>query len=256
MKNGIKSRNLPGKLQQLMEKRKSSSNTKDDYPSPAKTAGSRAGESERPLNTSLYEVYDSCYTCPLPVYIDATVDDKLERLIISGHPPREYLEAIKMKLVYEFSELSASGESQALADAASSYYKQLCMITGLETALKLVFSGRFEKAIPYLNGSGVKCSLPGNGDELTALIGKIDMKLKNRLAKLKEISSRYEALSAKGEKPTRRNYNKLLITLSTCEAVKIQLNPKQMTVAEFAEYLNLFNEYQNLLKIKQNGRKH
>jgi hypothetical protein len=244
------------KLQQLKGGRKSSSGTTDGCLSPAWSAGSKGDESESHLNTSPCEVYDSCYICPLSVYIDVTVDDRLERLVVSGHPSREYLEEIRMKLVAEFSQLSSAGESDALAEAATAYYRQLCRITGLKTALQLVASGRFKRAIAYLNGNGVSCPPPESEDELTALLGKINLKLKNCQAKFKEISGRYKAMCGKGERPTRRYYNKLLIALSTCEAIKIQLNPKQMTVAEFAEYLNLLNEYRNLLKIRQNGGKH
>lgn len=203
-------------------------------------------------------MYDSCYTCPLSVYIDVTVDDRLERLAISGHPSREELEEARMRLVSEFSELSAASETAALAETAAAYYRRMTLIAGFETAFRLVSSGRFEGAAAFLNGNGVKCRAPASAEELESLVKRIRMKLMNHHAKLKEERRQYEALSAHGGKPTRSYYNRLLVSLSVCEAIKMQLNPAQMTVAEFAEYLNLFNEYQhqmkrNRLKIKGNG---
>jgi hypothetical protein len=248
MKKGKKSGNLRGVSPESTAKRNLSSNMTGSCPSHARSAGSGAGESARPLNILLY---DSCYTCPLSVYIDVTVDDRLERLIIGGNPSREMLEETKMKLTAEFAELSGNEEAKIFNDVLDSYYKQRGLILGLETSLKLVTSGHFEAAITYLNSNGVKCSVPENEGEISALIARIQSKLKNRLAKFKEISSQYESLSKKGNKPTRRYYNKLLIILSTCEVIKIQLNPQKMTVAEFAEYLNMFNEYQNQLKNRQ-----
>jgi hypothetical protein len=253
MKKGTKPESWPAKLLKLTGKRKSFSNMKGTYPSHVKSAGSKADASERPLNISLY---DSCYTCPLSVYIDITVDDRLDRLIISGNPLREELEETKLKLISEFSEIAGGGEMKAYTNVVSDYYKQHNLINGLELSLNLILAGRFEKAIEYLNErGGIKCSIPKSEDELNALVDKVGMKLKNRIVKFKETNSRYKALSSgKGGKPTRRYYNRLLIMLSTCEVVKMQLNPKTMTVAEFAEYLNVFNEYQNHLKMKKYGK--
>jgi hypothetical protein len=253
MKKGTKPGRWPGKLLKLKGERKSSLSTTETYPSHVKSVGSKAGALERPLNISLY---DSCYTCPLSVYIDITVDDQLDRLIISGSPSREELEETKLKLISEFSEIAGGGEMKAYANVVSDYHKQQNLINGLELSLSLILAGRFEKAIEYLNErGGVKCSIPKGENEFNALVDKVSMKLKNRIAKFKETNNRYKALSSgKGGKPTRRYYNRILIMLSTCEIIKMQLNPKTMTVAEFAEYLNVFNEYQNHLKIKKYGK--
>jgi len=250
MKKEKKSGNWLKRLRKSTGKHKSSSSTKESYPSHVKSAGLRADESELPSNTSLYDIY----TCPLSVYIDIIVDNKLKGLVVSGNPSPEELEEAKLKLMSDFAEMSNSGESQAITEVINSYYAQRNAINGLDIALKLVLAGRFEKAIEYLNKNGVKCSAPANEGEFKALIDKIHLKLKNRMAKFKEISSRYKVLSKKSDKPTRRYYSKLLVVLSTCEIIKMQLDPKKMTVAEFAEYLNIFNEYQNHLKIKKHAK--
>jgi len=250
MKRERKLENWLKGLRRSTGKRKLSSNMPEAYQSHARSAGLKAEESEHPLNTSLYDVY----TCPLSVYIDIVVDNKLKGLVVSGNPTPEELENAKLRLMSDFAEIANSGESQAITEVINSYYAQRNAINGLKIALKLVLAGRFEKAIEYLNKNGVKCSAPANEGEFKALIDKIHLKLKNRMAKFKEISSRYKILSKKGDKPTRRYYNKLLVMLSTCEIIKMQLDPKKMTVAEFAEYLNIFNEYQNHLKIKKHAK--
>jgi len=232
----------------------------------ARSAGKKADGSVDLSSTSLSDryahpprpkirLYNSVYTTPLSVYIDITADDKLENLIITGSPTRQQLEEAKMKIVSEFQEISSCGETKAYLDAAGSYYSKLNVITGFEVAIRLLRAGRYEKAIDYLNRNGVKCSAPNNDEEILALIAAIELKLKNRLAKFQEASSKFKALSKKGEKPTRAYYNKLLVMLSTCEIIKMQLNPKNMTVAEFAEYLNVYNEYQNQLKIRKYGKR-
>ena len=200
---------------------------------------------------------ESAYNCQLSTYIDMIVDDKLDGIIISGNPLREQLEEAKMKIISEFHEISGGGETKVYVDTASSYYAKLSVIAGFDIAIRLMQAGMYAKAIEFLNKYGVKCSAPTTDEELKLLINMIDLKLKNRLAKLQEASSKFKALSSKKkcDKPTRAYFNRLLVMLSTCEVVKIQLNPKKMTVAEFAEYLNVFNEYQNQLKIRKYGKR-
>jgi hypothetical protein len=251
MKKGIKSGILHGGLPKLTGKRKSSSNMRGESRSRVRSAGSEGDASGGLLSISLY---DSCYVCPLSVYIDVTVDDKLERLVIAGSASRAELEEVKLRLITEFSELSGNGEVLVFNEILNSYYKHRALIAGLEASLRLLASGRFEAATEYLNKNGVKCCVPGGDEEAGALIERVRLKLKSRMAKFRELSGRYELLSRKGERPTRRYYNRLLVTLSTCEVIKMQLNAGRMTVAEFAEYLNVYNEYQNRLIMNRNGK--
>jgi hypothetical protein len=252
MKKKTRCENSQGESRKLTEKLKSFLGMKGCCQLHAKNVGSKEDGSERPSSTLLY---DSIYECPLSVYIDVTVDDKLNRLVIAGNPSIEELEEAKLKLITDFNEVASGGEMRAYIEAARNYYRLRSLITGLELSLRLIVSGRFDAAVDYLNKNDVPCSVPESEDDLKALIRKVQMKMKNRMAKLKEAESRYRALSSKGgDKPTRRYYNRLLIMLSTCEIIKMQLNPKTLTVAEFAEYLNVFNEYQNHLKIKKYGK--
>lgn len=250
MKKETKSGSLLQGLRKKIIKRRSLSNSKENYPSNVKNVGSKEAESEHLSSILLYDIN----TCPLSVYIDVTCDDsKLKNLIIKGNPTQAELEEARFKLVTDFSELSNNGESQAISEVMSNFYYQRNLIVGYELSLKLVLAGKFEKSIEYLNQNGLKCSVPETEEEFQKLIRAIQMKLKNRIVKYKEAQNQYKTLSSgKGEKPTRKYYNKLLVMLSTCEAIKIQLNPKKMTVAEFAEYLNMFNEYQNHLKMRNN----
>lgn len=251
MKKGKRSETLLQGLRKKIIRRKSLLNSKEACLSNVKNVGSREDESEHLSNILLY---DSVYTCPLSIYIDITCDDnKLKSLIINGNPTQKELEETRFRLITEFSEISNNGESQVYSDVISNFYYQRNLILGYELSLKLVIVARFDKAIEYLNQNGMKCSVPNTEEEYKSLIKAIQLKIKNRIAKYKEARSKYNALSSgKTEKPTRRYYNKLLVMLSTCEIIKIQLDPKKMTVAEFAEYLNIYNEYQNQQKIKNN----
>jgi hypothetical protein len=201
-------------------------------------------------------LYDTCDTCPLSVYIDLTCDDRLERLIISGNPSRELLEETKSKLVQEFSELVGGGETRAHIEAARNFLYYRNRVAGMQIAVHLISYGRYDDAVSYLNQSGVKCAAPENGERAAALIKELNREAGNLSARLKEKKELYESLKGKGEKPTRKYYNRLLVMLSTCEAVKMQLDRNRLTLSEFAEYINMFNEYGNQLKSIKNGRKH
>ena len=255
MKTGRKSGNLQGKSQRWREKRKSFSNTKEISQSHARIVGRKEDVLGDRLNTLSFDIIDSAYNCPLSTYIDMIVDDKLEGLVISGSPSREQLEEAKMKIISEFTEISGGNEAIVNAEFVKTYYEQSNTLLLLDASMLLINQKRYDEAIKFLNRHGVKCAIPQNDAEHDALVKAIEMKYKNKAAKFKEATTKYKSLYKKGEKPTRKYYNRILIMLSTCEVIKIQLNPKQMTVAEFAEYLNVFNEYQNQLKIRKYGRK-
>jgi len=190
------------------------------YQSRARNAGRRADESENRLNTSFRrrlprsnikfgekaEFYDSAYDCPLSVYIDMTVDDKLESLIISGDPTREQLEEAKLKIVSEFHEISGGNEATVNAEFVRSYYEQLNTLLLFEASMLLIGEKRYDEVVKFLNRHGVKCSVPRNEAERDALFKSVEMKYKNRSAKFKEATTRYNSLYKKGEKPTRKYY--------------------------------------------------
>ncbi len=233
-------------------KHKSYSNSKENSPSSVKNVGSKQEESEHRSNISLY---DSVYTCPLSVYIDVTCDDRLlKRLIIQGSPTTQQLEEARFKLISDFGELSNQGEAAAFSQILSNYYYQRSLLVGYGLCVNLILAGKFENAVEFLSKNGLPCSAPHNEDELNKLINRVRMQIKNRKVKFKEAESAYRAIAGKSEKPDRKYYNKLLVMLSTSEVIKIQLNPAQMTVAEFAGYLNLFSEYQNQLKLRKNAK--
>lgn len=253
MEKGKKSESSLRGLQKKIIKRKSLSNSRESYQSNVKNVGLRGGVSDNQSNILLYDIY----TCPLSIYIDVTCDDsKLNKLVIQGNPTQEQLEDARFKLVTDFSELSNNGESKAISDVITNLYYQRNILLGYEISLKLVLTGKFSESIAYLNNHGLKCEVPKTEDEHKKLINAMQLKIKNRLAKYKEARSQYDVFySGKTERPTRAYYNKLIVMLSMCEIIKIQLNIQELTAAQFAEYLNVYNEYQNQLKIKNNGKR-
>lgn len=248
----IKSENWRRELPNWTEKRKSSSSGKGIYSSNAKNAGKKEAEQD---GQSSILLYDSCYRCPLSVYIDVVCDNKLSALIIQGNPSVELLEETKIKLISEFSELSNQSESKILINKICDLYRYEIQIRSFELALNLIAGMNFSEAVAFLNQNGLKCKAPENEKEIESLIKSIRVKIMNRTAKYKEAKTIYDSIKGKGETPTRKYFNKLLVMLSVCEIIKIQLNPEKMTVSEFAEYLNLYNEYQNQLRSTRYGSK-
>ncbi|MDR0680858.1 MAG: hypothetical protein LBG15_03245 [Dysgonamonadaceae bacterium] len=202
------------------------------------------------------KLYDSAYNCPLSVYIDVVCDDNLEKLIISGNPSREMLEAAKGKLTQEFSELSGDTETEIFFEEARNYFQKRNTVLGIELSSRLIAAGKYKEAVDYLSRNGIDSPVPDNDQQAGQLIKRLNIKIKNLSVKLLEAKKRYESLQGKGEKPTRRYYNRLLVILSTCEAIKIQLDRNKLLLSEFAEYIHLFNEYQQQLKSMRNERKH
>jgi len=200
-------------------------------------------------------LYDSCFVCPLSVYIDVVCDDNLNALVIEGNPTNELLEDTKLKLMSEFSEMSNQAEMKMQIDRMRNLYLYEIQIRGFELALALISRKMYPEAIEFLNQNGLKCKAPETEEEFEKLTKAIQIKIMNRISKYKEAKAACDLYQKKGEKPTRKYFNKLLVMLSVCEIIKFQLDTKKMTVAEFAEYLNLYNEYQNNLKSTQYGRK-
>ncbi len=229
-----------------------SSSTRANNSSNAKHAGSKPGRKARRSNILLY---DSIYNCPLAVYIDVTCDDHLlHRLTLRGKPTLKQLHEARFKLMADFAELSNQGQTKAIQQACLHYYRQRSLLFGMELCHQVVQTGASEEAVQFLTQYGLSCTVPTSLEETNRLLENIQMKIKNRRVKLKEAKKAYDLLTQKSEKPNRQYYSKLLVMLSTCEAIKMQLNPNRMTVAEFAEYISLFQHYQNQLKFRNNGK--
>jgi hypothetical protein len=202
-------------------------------------------------------LYDRCDITPLSIYIDATCDDRLERLVISGNPTREMLKEAMVKLTQEFSELCGNGENKVFAENTLDFLRKQNIVMGIDISIRLIASGKYEEAIAFLSKTGMKYTAPENEAQAQSLITRLAKELKNRLSKLKEAKDSFNGFTKKGEKPTRQYYNRLLVTLSTCEIIKMQLDRNKLTLSEFAEYIRLFNEYHEQLKpIKNDRRKH
>jgi hypothetical protein len=227
------------------------SNTTKNITSNPNNVTSKAEEKAKSSNVSLY---DACDITPLSVYIDLVCDNRLERLIISGNPSQELLEETKMKLTAEFSELSGGGEMQMFIETTRQFFYQRNLIAGMQIAMQLIAAGNYDESIAYLNKSGITCTAPQNDEQTNALLKQLSLKLKNLSSKFKQIKKRYESLQKRGEKPTRKYYNRLLVALSTCEVIKMQLDRNKLTLSEFAEYINIFNEYHNHLKTIKHGK--
>jgi hypothetical protein len=253
MKNGKKTGRWLGFWQKPNKETTSLSNTTENGMLNPKNVTSKEAGREKSSNISLY---DTCDTCPLSVYIDVVCDERLDRLIISGHPCQQTLEETKIKLMQEFSTLTGGGETRNFIETTRNFFYQRNRLAGIEIAIRLISSGQYAAATAYLNGSGFKCAVPENGEQADALTKRLQMELRKRADMFRKAKKRYESLQNKGEKPTRKYYNRLLVALSTCEVIKMQLDRNKLTLSEFAEYINILNEYQQHIKSIRNDRKH
>ena len=224
------------------------SNTTESCTSNRRSATTKGEELEESSNISLY---DSVYNCPLSVWIDVTVDNNLQKLILSGNPSREQLEAAKDKIYREYMDISDDTEMKASSEAYFDFIRKRVIVLGLVMAIDLIANDKFSYSLQFLNNCGISAKEPENENQKADLIKSLELKLKNRQAKLQEAQTRYESLQKKGEKPTRKYYNKLIVILSTCEAIKMQIDAKKLLLSEFAEYLNMYNEYCEHIRAKQ-----
>jgi hypothetical protein len=199
-------------------------------------------------------LHDRCDTCPLSIYIDVVCDNTLEKLVISGKPGIEVLQEAKFRLVAEFSELSGNTAMKNYMAGSKSYYRQLNVIKGLEIAHSLVRSGRISSATDFMKSVGIPCNENAKAEEMLL---SIERQIKAKVIKLKDVRRRMEQpdKTGNGQGYTRRYFNRLLAALSTCEAIHIQLDRSKMTVAEFAEYINIYNEYMTHINNLKHGRK-
>ena len=148
-------------------------------------------------------------------------------------------------------DLSNDAEIKASSEAYFDFMKKKNIVLGLLVAIELVANDEFTKAAPFLKECGISAKEPGNEQQKSDLLKSLELKLKNRQAKLQESQTRYESLQKKGEKPTRKYYNKLIVILSTCEAIKMQIDAKKLLLSEFAEYLNMYNDYCEHIRSKK-----
>jgi hypothetical protein len=166
------------------------------------------------------------HICPLSVYIDLVCDGRLEALIISGKPSEMQLAAAAEKLTVEFSELSSDNEMESMTAAAKTFYLNRSYLLCFDICYRLVNTGKYEKAVEYLNTHGLPCKVPQNDTEKAALLKATGKKIKSRMVKYKEAEKQYKIFAGKSEKPTRKYFTRILVMLSSCEVIKMRLNPK------------------------------
>lgn len=225
-----------------------------------KKEGAKAGWFNTSSRNSLVK-FHTIYTCPLWAYIDFVCDGHTSGIIISGDPTEEEIQATCNTLKMDFHELSSGKSGEGYINSINGLYSKKNTILGLQISLKLVLVGRYEKAIDFLNKNGVKSCIPTTIQDQENLINRITKRIALRTAKLQEATTEHNnsflTNKNKTETPTRKYYNKLLVILSSSEAIKMRID-KNITVAEFAEYINLYNEHcEHLLNInnsRNNGK--
>ena len=158
-----------------------------------------------------YTIYDSCYSCPLSVYIRVVCDQDFEALIIDGNPSLLELKEAWNKILNEYYELSGNMSNRSVN--LKEYYIYRSQIIGFSLCLKLILLGEVGYVIEYLNNLGLRCKLPNNKVE----------------------EDKYQ-------------FTEQLVGISKWLGFRIGAD---ITVAEYVSYLKNMKEYVEMMKMKK-----
>ena len=192
-----------------------------------------------------YTIYDSCYSCPLSVYIRVVCDQDFEALIIDGNPSLLELKEAWNKILNEYYELSGNMSNRSVN--LKEYYIYRSQIVGFSLCLKLILLGEVGYVIEYLNNLGLRCKLPNNKVEENKLIEDIKNKIHERNIRLKKAQADLD-IKESNNKVTKYQFTEQLVGISKWLGFRIGAD---ITVAEYVSYLKNMKEYVEMMKMKK-----
>lgn len=206
-----------------------------------KHVGKKPDEMER--YSQSYSLIESCAICPLNIYVDIICNNNLKALILQGNPNEEILEAAKIGLIIEFSELSGNMQSRSLNNVIRQIYLYKSQITALHLCVSLICSGDTEIPYAYFKSCNINVSIPQTDKEYASLLKKVEGIIKGKSIQLKEAFKRYQTMSKESDthKPTIQSFIDQLVLLSKHVGFNLSIN--QITLAEYASYLKNYKEY-------------
>ena len=179
-------------------------------------------------------------------------NDNLDALIVEGNPPREELEDARDRIFNEFNAISGASESRrtTLIRESRLYRSQ---IVGLITALHLVLLG--DADVEALKSFGIRVGVPGNAEELNALVDKISARISERKVRYNKTLGELERLDEKsrGKKVKPMDFISQLVSLSRWAGFRLGTD---ITIAEYGEYMRQMNQYVEQVNTRRNGKQH
>lgn len=156
--------------------------------------------------------------------------------MIDGEPTNDVLEAAKINLITEFSELMQDGKSNPLMNAQREYYVSRNHILGLTISLHALSSGHFEEAFDYLKDHGIKRIDVSDPKAVESLVKKIEAKIKLKQVKMSEAEKKCTSLASKDDdgKPTRDSFYDYLALFSRSNGFEIG---SSITLSKYAAYM-------------------
>lgn len=212
-----------------------------------KHVGKKLESQEKPLKS--YSIYSSCYTCPLSVYIELICDGNWGALVISGNPSEDLIKGTADKLIAEFAQMCNSGLFSQTNNKLREVYLNRAQLIGYSICSRLIALGDVEYAVEYLGKLGLRCQIPKTNEEFVNLGEKISGKIKEKNIRMRKTQRELETLrdSHLGEKPTKQYFTDQLIEISKWMGYRVT---PEITLAEYASYLNKMKEYAESLQLK------
>lgn len=212
-----------------------------------KNVGRRQGI--RVESSKSYSIYNSCFACPLSVYIELVCDDNLGALVISGNPPEDLINETANKLISEFAQMCNSGLFSQTNNKLREVYLNRAQLIGYSICSRLIALGDVEYAVEYLGKLGLRCQIPKTNEEFVNLGEKVSGKIKEKNIRMRKTQRELETLrdSHLGEKPTKQYFTDQLIEISKWMGYRVT---PEITLAEYASYLNKMKEYAESLQLK------
>jgi hypothetical protein len=165
-------------------------------------------------------------------------DNDLNALIITGNPPANILEAARLSLMTEFSQLSGGDHASAVNEVLKDIHLYKLQIDSLYICIELLKFNRIESATDYLKSQNIAVS--GDIDEIAKRIVSM---IKSKSIYLDKEISKYGKLTSdvgnNDRKIDAEFYNDQLAVLSVHFKFNIDMN---ITLARYASYLKIFNE--------------
>lgn len=190
----------------------------------------------KPLTTSLSTFHRSCKTLPLFAFVEAYCNNDLSLLILSGTPTEEELATAWQEIIFEYSSLIKSENSDYLFELEKKIALSGHHIFYVDNATMFL---RFQHSLEIVN------ELRNLGYDLPDMPQENDLNKVVSIAKtivfdLAEMRDEYERLTntVNGKKQTEDDFYKTIAALSKYQGYRME--PKSTTMTEFCAVFNLF----------------
>ena len=199
-----------------------------------------------------YVIYDRSDRCPLSAYIELICDGNLRALVVEGDPGTEILEAARMKLIWEYYELTGNAMASPVMKAVKDLMLYRNRIRVFELCKNLINTGSpevLETVVDHLSQLGIRTSAKvGDQVLISNVIAKIESKVNMFQMHLKNAEARYSNHSSEqsgsGQPSPSDFYDQLAY-------IHIEFNTTFDTSVTLAMYASYIKQYQRRISLMQ-----